>query len=245
MTQPKKYRKKPVVIEAMQFTEEQAIEVYSWIEDKTLGSFEPMAVLDGDAPAPPSGVSIDPSDGQLLIATLEGVMKARLGDYVIRGVQGEFYPCKPDIFEATYDLVDAENVEDVPAAEDGSTSTAHSSQIKRPLLPQQTHQVVDEDSYEQLFEILDDEAVLRDGDGRVWLAWGTEDGEYWAVRPRDEDDGKSADGAWHPVGPVSIEGLPYPWLVVWPAVPYYGPTAEETAAAEATIECLRNEGGIR
>lgn len=43
-------------------------------------------------------------EGQLYISTLEGEMWARFGDYVIRDVQGEFYPCKPDIFEATYDL---------------------------------------------------------------------------------------------------------------------------------------------
>ena len=44
-------------------------------------------------------------EGQLYISTLEGEMLARFGDYVIRGVQGEFYPCKPDIFELTYDFV--------------------------------------------------------------------------------------------------------------------------------------------
>ena len=40
----------------------------------------------------------------MVIHTLEGEMKVSRGDYVIRGVQGEFYPCKPDIFEATYDI---------------------------------------------------------------------------------------------------------------------------------------------
>ena len=44
-------------------------------------------------------------EGQLYISTLEGEMWARFGDYVIRGVHGEFYPCKPDIFELTYDFV--------------------------------------------------------------------------------------------------------------------------------------------
>lgn len=42
-------------------------------------------------------------NGNLLISTLEGVMLVTPGDFVIRGVQGEFYPCKPDIFEETYD----------------------------------------------------------------------------------------------------------------------------------------------
>lgn len=45
--------------------------------------------------------------GEIAIKTLEGVMHARLGDWIIRGVEGEFYPCKPGIFDATYEAVDA------------------------------------------------------------------------------------------------------------------------------------------
>ena len=56
--------------------------------------------------SPGSGVSIDPATGFMPIATLEGVMQAKPGDYIIRGVQGEFYPCKPDIFEATSERVE-------------------------------------------------------------------------------------------------------------------------------------------
>ena len=98
------YRKKPVTVEARQLVGDTAAihAVYLWIESNTLGSFEPLAVLDGEKPAPESGVSIDPSDGALLIATLEGVMKANYGDWIIRGIKGEFYSCKPEIFEATY-----------------------------------------------------------------------------------------------------------------------------------------------
>ena len=43
---------------------------------------------------------------ELQIQTLEGLMTARVGDYIIKGIKGEFYPCKPDIFEATYELVE-------------------------------------------------------------------------------------------------------------------------------------------
>ncbi|MGH7175823.1 MAG: hypothetical protein ACREJC_00455 [Tepidisphaeraceae bacterium] len=99
-----KYRKRPVVIEARQLvgTEVEVFsKVYRWVEENTLGSFDPYG------PVPESGVSIDPETGYLLIATLEGVCKARPGDWIIRGVKGEFYPCKPDIFEATYEAVDA------------------------------------------------------------------------------------------------------------------------------------------
>ena len=84
----KKYRKKPVVIEAVQFdgTERSIVEILALQSDKT-------KVLREDA-------------GDLMIPTLEGLIRASVGDYVIRGVQGELYPCKPDIFEQTYDLVE-------------------------------------------------------------------------------------------------------------------------------------------
>lgn len=97
------YRKRPVEVEAMQLVGSNAEmhAVYQWIESETQGSFDPLS-----AEVPASGVSIDPATGFLLIATLEGVMQAKPGDYIIRGVQGEFYPCKPEIFEATYEPVE-------------------------------------------------------------------------------------------------------------------------------------------
>ncbi|KAF0567416.1 Phage protein [Psychrobacter nivimaris] len=102
-----KYRKKPVVIEAMlhEVNPNEPMAVYQWVEENTLGSFEPMACINGSKPYPESGISIDPRDGRLLIATPEGGIHASLGDYIIKGVNGEFYPCKPDIFAKTYDLV--------------------------------------------------------------------------------------------------------------------------------------------
>lgn len=75
------YRKKPVVIEAIQFT----------------GNFgEIEHFVGGDA---------EFRDGKLLVATLEGPLWADDHDWIIKGVKGEFYPCKPDIFEQTYELV--------------------------------------------------------------------------------------------------------------------------------------------
>lgn len=104
---PREYRKRPVTVYAVQFardlTSGQAHEVYRWIEENTLGSFDSLPVIDGEAPWPASGVSIDPRDGRMIIATLEGGHWVDLDDWVIRGVKGEFYPCKPDIFAATYD----------------------------------------------------------------------------------------------------------------------------------------------
>lgn len=78
-----KYRKKPVVIEAWQNSDEN--EFPEWVSKADVGR-EPGGVI--------------------LINTLEGVMKAMPGDYIIQGVQGEVYPCKPDIFEATYEVAE-------------------------------------------------------------------------------------------------------------------------------------------
>jgi hypothetical protein len=92
-----KYRKKPVVIEAVQFNQFTLSELYDFLGITNKGSF-----LD-------CGHGIDPTDGQFKITTLEGVHVANINDYIIRGVKGEFYPCKPDIFEMTY-----EKAEDAP-----------------------------------------------------------------------------------------------------------------------------------
>lgn len=100
-----KFCKRPVVIDAMQFTIDTSMAVYQWVEANTLGSFEPMACIEAREPWPASGVSIDPRDGRMIISTLEGAHWVNVDDWVIRGVQGEFYPCKPDIFEATYEPV--------------------------------------------------------------------------------------------------------------------------------------------
>lgn len=95
-----KFRKKPVVIEAMQLVGSNADyhNVFSWVE-RHVGTFNPLSQF-----IPKRGISIDPETGYVLIATLEGVMQARPGDWIIKGVQGEFYPCKPDIFEQTYEI---------------------------------------------------------------------------------------------------------------------------------------------
>ena len=122
--EPKTYRKKPVTVEAMRMPEvhpegvdpaddgyarnRQAHAVYGWVESNTEGSFESLPCIEGDEPWPESGVASDPRDGRMVIATLEGAHWVNFGDYVIRGVAGEFYPCKSDIFEATYERVDGD-----------------------------------------------------------------------------------------------------------------------------------------
>jgi hypothetical protein len=66
-----------------------------------------MARLQHGAPARHTGPGELPDDQPwIAIQTLEGEMAAQPGDYIIKGVQGEFYPCKPDIFEATYEAAE-------------------------------------------------------------------------------------------------------------------------------------------
>jgi hypothetical protein len=88
-----KYRKKPVEVDAIKLNTHNVEDVLDFMGVKGLGAFHEC------------GYGIDPADGQFKITTLEGVMVASIGDYIIKGVQGEFYPCKPDIFEQTYDKV--------------------------------------------------------------------------------------------------------------------------------------------
>ena len=86
-----KYKKKPVVIEAIQFKND---------EPETL--LEIQEFMDGNE----LRVSYEkPGNPVIKIETLEGVMEASVGDFIIRGVKGEYYPCKPDIFEQTYEPV--------------------------------------------------------------------------------------------------------------------------------------------
>ena len=87
-----KFRKKPIVIEAVQWTGENGMEVARFIglpmeriEANVAKGFEPPALF--------------------IIKTLEGERIAIVGDWIIRGVKSELYPCKPDIFAATYEAV--------------------------------------------------------------------------------------------------------------------------------------------
>jgi hypothetical protein len=83
-----KYRKKPVVIDAMQFTNE--------TKDRIFFQFVTCRkYADHDSDGNPT----------LKIETPEGVMTASVGDWIIKGIAGEFYPCKDEVFRATYELV--------------------------------------------------------------------------------------------------------------------------------------------
>lgn len=92
------YRKKPVVIEAIQWDGNRISEVTDWMSEAINKPFnEPGAVM---------RLNNQPTGHEVHIRTLEGVMIASPGDFIIKGIKGEIYPCKPDIFNATYDQVE-------------------------------------------------------------------------------------------------------------------------------------------
>lgn len=85
-----RYRKKPIVIEAIQFIDgtDEIIELQKFMGGKQIR------------------ISYKEDKAKFIIDTLEGKYEATEGDYIIKGIKGEFYPCKPDIFEKSYDLVE-------------------------------------------------------------------------------------------------------------------------------------------
>ena len=104
----RRYRKRPVVVEAVQFVPEDWMEMRLFANVGNLAEGKAQACyIDADGNEHASWVGRG-FPGGLWLPTLEGVMLARLGDYVIKGVKGELYPCKPDIFEATYEPVGAD-----------------------------------------------------------------------------------------------------------------------------------------
>ena len=92
-----KYRKKPVIIDAIQWTGKNIKEIKDFC---------------------PTVIDIPPAP--IEIPTLEGNHTALINDFIIRGIHGEFYPCKPDIFEKTYELVE-ESAMDGAMAEQPTT----------------------------------------------------------------------------------------------------------------------------
>lgn len=89
-----KFRKKPVVIDAIRYTGDNIEEVWE--------------VFSAELISGPILCDCCDNDSSAHIETLEGTMECSPGDWIIRGVQGELYPCKPDIFEATYEPAEPE-----------------------------------------------------------------------------------------------------------------------------------------
>lgn len=88
-----KYRKKPVIIEAIQYTGNNFVEIIKFIQECANGNKSRY-------------LRYNAKKDEYFILTLEGKYKLTEGDYIIKGVKGECYPCKPDIFEMTYELVE-------------------------------------------------------------------------------------------------------------------------------------------
>jgi len=88
-----RYVKKPIVIEAIQWLGSNTAEIDAFL---SVGLDPAVRAIDSEYHV---------AGEQLMIYTLEGNHLATVGDFIIRGIQGEFYPCKPDIFFATYDAV--------------------------------------------------------------------------------------------------------------------------------------------
>ena len=99
-----KYRKKPIVIEAFQMTEQRRNSNAEWPEwlhraweRGASAGIKGALMIDID----------DPNGLRLALGTLEGVYRIQWDDWIIQGIKGELYPCKPDIFEATYEALEA------------------------------------------------------------------------------------------------------------------------------------------
>lgn len=87
-----KARKKPVEIECVQWTGANVSEIMSFCGSAAHDIYQ-------------INLANMPVEYSLIIKTLEGNMRAEPGDYIIKGVHGEFYPCKPDVFEETYEII--------------------------------------------------------------------------------------------------------------------------------------------
>ena len=91
-----KYRKKPVVVEAIQWTGSNLEEIRNFVGSDLIEEYVEFFDIKRTLNKMLVGIAID---------TLEGTMRVDYGDYIIEGVKGEFYPCKPDIFLKTYEEV--------------------------------------------------------------------------------------------------------------------------------------------
>lgn len=118
MSEPKRYRKKPVEIDAMRWDggAEAATPIIDWVlSNGGTARWDGPTPAEADCPTPEyhethhycPNCSFNDVRERISIDTLEGTIYASPGDFIIRGVQGEFYPCKPDIFDQTYIVLGA------------------------------------------------------------------------------------------------------------------------------------------
>jgi hypothetical protein len=97
-----KFRKKPIIIDAFQMTRTHRVNFTNWpgwLMDASWRSENPMVSLTAEPGEPLREID------KLMITTLEGILLVEWDDWIIKGIKGELYPCKPDIFAATYEEV--------------------------------------------------------------------------------------------------------------------------------------------
>lgn len=92
------YRKLPIVVDAFQMTKERRATPEVWPQWLRQAFEKDGTVMSADYPA-------DSPDAQLMVSTPEGAMLVGWGDWIIKGITGELYPCKPDVFEKTYEAI--------------------------------------------------------------------------------------------------------------------------------------------
>ncbi len=112
-----KYRKKPIVVEAFQMTKERRVDNSEW-PGWLNQAWQLPASEHGALFCSADGCHADERYTPLFINTLEGLARVSWDDWIIQGVKGELYPCKPDIFEATYESVDCEKDQSSKLEED-------------------------------------------------------------------------------------------------------------------------------
>lgn len=98
-----KARKKPAIVECVQWNGKNVVEVYNFLESKNVQTQYEVNQAGNNFYIK---FEVGKAMGTLIIKTLEGEHVASIGDYIIKGVHGEFYPCKPDIFKETYEIVE-------------------------------------------------------------------------------------------------------------------------------------------
>jgi len=122
----KKYVKKPIIIEALQWNGNSHRAMWDFLENKPSHSIE--------AGGRNFYINHNKVEGGLIIKTLEGEHTASIGDFIIKGINGEFYPCKPDIFEKTYEKVESEEVKTDSPFLDNQITQLRKCQIDRDIL---------------------------------------------------------------------------------------------------------------
>lgn len=122
MKEPQVFETSPIQVEAMMFTSDNANDVYEWVAANTKGAFSPESVA-----ASGSGVSIDPADGRMVIASMRGQFKVDPGDFVINvpGAPGQFTKMPYEIFVDAHHTTAEGTMPEKPAKPTDDSESQH------------------------------------------------------------------------------------------------------------------------